>query len=441
LAKIAFVSLGCAKNLVDTEQMMSALETAGHEILPDIDNTDIVVINTCGFIESAKTEAIEEILEVAKLKAEGRVGAIIVAGCLVERYREELMTELPEVDAIVGCGAFLEIGQAVDAVLAKEKKAVFGDLNAPIKGQSRMLTTPPYMAYLKVAEGCDNHCAYCVIPSLRGKYRSRTVEDVLDEAEGLAEYGVKELIVIAQDTSRYGTDLYGKRMLPELLKKLADIKGIEWIRLHYLYPDEIDDELIDTIASLPKVLHYFDIPIQHVSDHLLESMNRRGDGKYLGELFKKLRTKIPDCVIRTSIIVGLPGETKDDFVKLCDFLKKHKLERAGVFAYSAEEGTLAAEMPDQVPEELKQRRLEIVTDLQSRVMNDYNERCMGKTLRVLCEGFDRYAECWFGRTYADSPDVDGKVFFSSSQKIREGTFVDVVIEDTLDGDLVGSIVE
>lgn len=435
--KIGMVSLGCAKNQVNSEQMLYQLHTGGYEITTNVENTDAVIVNTCGFIESAKSEAIAEILELAALKDEGKIGKIIVTGCLAQRYADELRTELPEVDAVVGCGSYHEIVDVVEETLAGGNPVAMGDINAELPEISRVLTTPEYYAYLKIAEGCDNRCSYCVIPSLRGKYRSRRMEEIVQEAKDLAQMGVKELIVVAQDTSRYGLDLYGERKLAELLGQLCAIGGIRWVRVHYMYPDEISDELIDVLATEEKIVKYLDIPIQHANDKILKAMNRRGNKDVLESLFTKLRQRIPGLVLRTSLICGLPGEGEEEFEELCDFLRKHRLERVGVFAFSPEEGTPAAEMEPGCDSEEAMRRVDIITDIQSRIMDDYNDARMDTVMEVICEGFDRYAECYFGRTYADSPDVDGKVFFTSGVKLYEGQFVNVLITDTLDGDLVG----
>ena len=438
--KVAMVSLGCAKNQVDAEQMLCMLHEAGYEITTEVEYCDVAIVNTCGFIESAKSEAIEEILELGLLKNEGKIGKILVSGCLSQRYQEELMAELPEVDGILGCGSYGDIVSAVDSVLEGGTPRHFGDINGDLEEMGRVLTTPDYYAYLKIAEGCDNHCAFCVIPQLRGKYRSRKFEDLIDEAKMLAEEGARELIVIAQDTSRYGIDRYGKRRLSELLRELCRIEGFHWIRVHYLYPDEMDEELIDTIAQEEKICSYLDIPIQHCNDNILRRMNRRGNKEYLDKLLPYLREKIPGLVLRTSLIAGLPGEGEEEFAELCEFLKKHRMERVGCFVFSPEEGTAAAKM--EYPEQaIAQRRAEIVNEMQSRIMDDYNERMIGKTVEVLVEGYDRLAECQFGRTYADSPEIDGMVFFTSQRRIRAGSFVYVKIEETMDGNLVGSMVE
>lgn len=439
--KVGIISLGCAKNLVDSEQMLSLLDDAGFELVSDLEGADAVVINTCGFIEFAREEAYENIREAGLLKEEGKLGKIIVAGCLPQRVGEELFENFPEIDALVGCGSFMEIVDAVKRTLSGESVSLFGDIDAEIREEGRILTTPVHMAYIKIAEGCDNKCSYCVIPALRGKFRSRRMEDIISEAEGLAESGVKELIVVAQDTTRYGIDLYGERKISELLKELCKIEGLSWIRLHYLYPDEIDDNLIETVANEEKIVKYLDIPIQHVNDRILNAMNRRGNAEYLDKLFTKLRERIPGLVLRTSLIVGLPGETDDEFEELCDFIAKHRIERAGAFAFSPQEGTPAYDMPDQISESIKERRVELICSLTDRIMNEWNESKIGKVEKVLCEGFDQYAECFFGRSYADSPDIDGKIFFDAPKNTAIGEIYDVELTEVLDGDLVGKIVK
>ena len=441
MANIGFISLGCAKNQVDCERMMYRLQEAGHTICPDVVNCDAVVINTCGFIDSAKTEAIDHILQVGQLKQEGLVGKILVTGCLSQRYQQEILEEMPEVDAVLGTGSYTKIVAAVEQVLEGDTVADFDSIDAPEEETGRVVTTPEHYAFLKIAEGCDNRCSYCIIPYLRGKFRSRQLDDVLYEARMLAESGVKELIVVAQDTSRYGTDLPGhQRLLPELIRELCKIEKLHWIRLHYLYPDEIDDELIDTIAQEPKVVKYLDIPIQHCNDKVLKLMNRRGDHEFLCQLFAKLRSRIPGLVIRTSVITGLPGEGEEEFTQLCEFLKEQKLERTGAFAFSPEEGTPAAEM-EFVDADIARSRAEMVETIQSRIMDDYNASFIGKTLEVLVDGYDEEIEQFYGRTYADSPDIDGRVWIASEEALAEGSFVWVTIDSVIDGDLSGYIVE
>ena len=435
--KIALISLGCAKNLVNSEQMLCLLDDAGYILQAEPDGADAVIVNTCGFIDSAKSEAIDNILEMAALKAEGRLGKIIVTGCLSERYRGEIRRELPEVDALVGVGSFTEIVEVVRSALDGKTDDRFGDKDAPVDEVGRYLTTGPNWAYLRIAEGCDNRCAYCAIPDIRGKFRSRPLENVLAEAKALAESGCKELIVIAQDTTRYGTDLYGERKLTELCRELAKIEGLEWIRLHYLYPDEFDEELIEEIARNEKIVKYLDIPIQHISTPVLKRMNRRGTGEEIRSLFATLREKIPGLVLRTSLITGLPGEGEAEYEELCEFLKETRIERVGVFPFSPEEGTPAAEMPDRVDTETAERRAELIMDLQAGIMDDYYASRIGETLRVLCMGED--GAFLAGRSYADSPDIDGTIYFEGD--CAPGEFAQVRITGLMDGELVGEQVD
>ncbi len=441
MANIGFISLGCAKNQVDCERMMYRVQEAGHTVKEDITGSDVVVINTCGFIDSAKSEAIDYILQTAELKKQGLVGKILVTGCLAQRYQQEILTEMPEVDGILGTGSYTEIVSAIDDLLAQQQVVDFGSIDEPEQETGRIVTTPEHYAFLKIAEGCDNHCAYCIIPKLRGKYRSRQLDDVLYEARLLADSGVKELIVVAQDTSRYGTDLPDhKRLLPELLRRLCEIEGLHWIRVHYVYPDEIDDEFMEVMATEPKIVKYLDIPIQHCNSEILKRMNRRGDGDFLRALIAKLRERIPGLVIRTSLITGLPGEGEEEFQELCDFLREERLERVGAFAFSPEEGTPAAEM-EYVDNETAMARAQAIELLQSRIMDDYNAALIGKTLEVLVDGYDEEAEQFYGRTYADSPDIDGRVWLASEEPLREGTFAQVQIDGTVDGDLTGFVLE
>ena len=441
MANIGFISLGCAKNQVDCERMMYRVQEAGHTVKGDIAGSDVVVINTCGFIDSAKSEAIDFILQTAALKAEGLVGKILVTGCLSQRYQQVILEEMPEVDGVLGTGSYTEIVPAIEALLNDQQVFEFGSIDAPEQETGRIVTTPEHYAFLKIAEGCDNRCSYCIIPYLRGKFRSRQMDDVLYEARLLADSGVKELIVVAQDTSRYGTDLPGhKRLLPELLRKLCEIEELKWVRVHYVYPDEIDDEFIEVMASEPKIVKYLDIPIQHCNSKILKLMNRRGDGAFLRELFAKLRSRIPDLVIRTSLITGLPGEGEAEFQELCEFLRELRLERVGAFAFSPEEGTPAADM-EFVENEVAVKRAETVEMIQSAIMDDWCSSMIGKTLEVLVDGFDEEMEQFYGRSYADSPDIDGRVWIATEEPIREGDFVTVMIDGCLEGDLSGYIVE
>ena len=441
MANIGFISLGCAKNQVDCERMMFRVQEAGHNVQPDVVGSDVVIINTCGFIDSAKAEAIDFILQMGQLKQQGLVGKILVTGCLSQRYKEEIIAEMPEVDGILGTGSYTEVVPALEALLEDKQVSDFGSIDAPEVETGRILTTPEHYAYIKIAEGCDNRCSYCIIPYLRGKYRSRSMDDVLYEARVLAASGVKELLVVAQDTSRYGTDLPGhKRQLAQLLRELCKIDGLEWIRIHYLYPDEIDDELISVIAQEDKIVKYLDIPIQHCNSHILQLMNRRGDGPFLKALFHKLRSAIPGLVLRTSVITGLPGEDEAAFEELCLFLKEQKLERVGAFPFSPEEGTPAADM-EFVDSAVAQKRAQMVEDIQSRIMDEYNSSMLGKTLRVIVDGYDEEMEQYFGRTFADSPEIDGRVWIAADEPISEGSFINVLVDSLVDGDLSGYIVE
>ena len=438
--KVAFVSLGCDKNRVNTEQMMALCRKAGHIVTGDPEGADVAVLNTCGFIESAKSEAIDNILELAQLKDQGKLKKLLVTGCLTQRYPEDIRVELPEVDGMLGTGSYTDVAAAVEELMAGEKAEHFDDIHRTYEDGERVITTPSYTAYLKIAEGCSNGCAYCVIPKLRGRYRSRSMEAVLAEARELADSGVKELILIAQDVTRYGSDFQDGTTLAKLLDELCRL-DFHWIRLHYLYPEAVTDELIATIARQPKIVHYLDIPIQHCSDSILTAMRRRNTKEEIEVLFDKLRAAMPDVVIRTSLICGLPGEGEEEFEELCDFLREQKLQRAGVFQFSPEEGTLAVAMENQVDPEAAERRVELVVDLQSRVMDEYNESRLGEVMEVLCEGFDSEQGCYAGRTYADSVDIDGHVYFTAAGLVPAGSFVNVRITGVSDGDLTGEIEE
>ena len=438
--QVAFVSLGCAKNLVNTEQMMALCRDAGHIVTGDPEGADVAVLNTCGFIESAKSEAIDNILELAQLKKAGKLKKLLVAGCLSQRYPGEIRAELPEVDGMLGTGSYTDVVRAVEELMAGEHPEYFERMDQAYDDGERLVTTPPYTAYLKIAEGCSNGCAFCIIPKLRGRYRSRSMEALLAEARQLADSGVKELIVIAQDITRYGMDLEEPTSLAGLLKELCKL-DFHWIRLHYLYPEVITDELIDTIAREKKIVHYLDIPIQHCNDGILKAMRRRNTRAELEDLFDRLRRAIPDLVVRTSLICGLPGEGEAEFEELCQFLREQKLQRVGVFQFSPEEGTLAAAMEDQVDPETAARRVELVVDLQSRIMDEYNEARLGTVMEVLCEGFDAQAGCFAGRTYADSVEIDGRVLFTAAGAVPAGSFVNVRITGVSDGELTGEIEE
>ena len=438
--KVAFVSLGCSKNLVNTEQMMALCRQAGHQVTGEPEGADVAVLNTCGFIESAKTEAIDNILELARLKEQGKLKKLLVTGCLTQRYADDIRTELPEVDGMLGTGSYTDVVSAVEELMEGEKAEHFGNIHRTYEDGERLVTTPSYTAYLKIAEGCSNGCSFCIIPKLRGKYRSRSMDALLAEAKSLADRGVKELIVIAQDITRYGLDLGDGSNLAKLLNELCKL-DFHWIRLHYLYPEVITDELIHTIATQPKLLHYLDIPIQHCNDKILKAMRRHTTKAELVALFDKLRAAMPDVVLRTSLICGLPGEGEAEFEELCQFLREQKLQRAGVFQFSPEEGTLAAEMENQVDGETAARRVELVVDLQSRIMDEYNEERLGSVMEVLCEGFDSSAGCYVGRTYADSVEIDGHVYFTAAGLVPAGEFVQVRITGVSDGDLTGEIEE
>ena len=435
---VSFISLGCAKNQVDCEQMMYLLRQAGWRICAEPTDVDLAVVNTCGFIDAAKSEAIRNIIEMGQRKERGEIGKLLVTGCLAQRYRQQVLDELPEVDGVLGTGSYYDIVSAAEQLFRGETVRRFGDVNAEAPELGRILSTPRHYAYLKIAEGCDNRCGYCVIPSLRGRYRSRPMEACVAEAEELARRGVRELIVVAQDTSRYGLDLYGRRRLPELLRRLCAIDGLRWVRVHYCYPDEITDELIDVFAQEDKLVKYMDIPIQHVNDGILRRMNRRGNKAYLEQLFPTLRARIPGLVLRTSLITGLPGEGEEEFAELCDFLRRHRLERVGAFAFSPEEGTAAARM-DYPATEIAERRAELVAQLQSEILDNYNESLLDTETEVLCEDYD--GNYHYGRTYADSPGIDGTVRFTSGREIAPGEFVRVLLLGTEDGELVGREVE
>ena len=437
MTKVGFISLGCSKNLVDTEVMLRTLYDRGYEITPDECEAEIIVVNTCGFIESAQKESIDNILDVAWLKEHGKCKHIIATGCLVERFREQVMAELPEIDAMIGVGSLSHIADACDAVLRGERYTSFEDKETSPLGGERILTTPPYTAYLKIAEGCDNLCTYCAIPLIRGKLRSRPIEDIVEEARDLEALGVKELNLIAQDTSRYGLDLYGEYKLAALVRAICEATSIPWIRLLYCYPDKITDELIDELAANPRLLPYMDIPVQHISDKILRSMNRHGGKALIEETVEKLRRRVPNIVLRTTAMVGFPGETEEDFLELCEFVKKSRFDRFGAFTYSAEEGTAAAAFDGQIDEQVKQDRYDILMQTQLTVTEELNEKKVGTTLTVLTEGYDTVAEVYYGRSFADAPDVDGKIYFSSDRRLSEGDFVEVTVDEAVDYDLYG----
>ncbi len=440
--KVGIVSLGCAKNQVDAEMLLFTLRGRGYTIVDDPAKADAVIVNTCGFIDSAKQESIDEIIELGNLKREGKIKAIIVTGCLAERYQDEITKQLYEIDAAVGIGANEQIADVVEQVLGGNGTLeLFPDkLDLPLEG-GRVLSTPFYTAYLKIAEGCDNKCTFCAIPMIRGKFRSRKIENLIEEAKVLAADGVRELNIIAQDTTRYGEDLYGKPSLDKLLTELCKIDGLHWIRVLYCYPDSITDALIDVMAREGKIVNYIDLPLQHCNSEILRKMHRRGDRASLTALLNKMREKIPNVIFRSTFITGFPGETEEQFEELAEFAKEMNFQRLGCFAYSQEEGTPAAKMPDQLDDDVKQQRADIIMEHQQQVMAEYCESLLDTDIEVLVEGFDRLAECWYGRTYADAPEVDGCVFFTSPQKPQIGSFVTVHITDYLGCDPYGEIID
>ena len=441
--KVGFVSLGCSKNLMDTEVMLAKLVKVGYQIVPEDIDADIIIINTCAFIESAKKEAIDNILDIAWLKEHRNLKGIVVTGCLAERYQTEIFKEIPEVDAVLGVGSIHRIVKAVDAVAKGLKYSAFDDKNTCELGGDRVVTTPEYMAYIKIAEGCDNRCTYCAIPSIRGKFRSRKMEDIVNEAKEMEALGVKELNIVAQDTTRYGLDLYGEYKLPELIRAICAETNIPWIRLLYCYPDKITDELVAEIRDNDRVVKYIDLPIQHISDSVLRRMNRHGDSAMIKSVIAKLRAEIPGICIRTTVIVGFPGETDADFEELCEYVKEAEFDRLGAFTYSQEEDTPAYNFDDQIDENVKQERYDILMREQMHISAEKNEKMVGKRLRVLCEAFDPVAEIYYGRSQADAPDIDGKVYFENAlgkKRIAPGTFVEVEIEQTEDYDLIGKTI-
>lgn len=432
MIKIGVISLGCSKNLVDTEIMIGLLKKEGYEITNDAAAADVIIINTCAFIDSAKEEAINTILEMAKYKTGGNLKKLIVTGCLAQRYSAEFQKELPEVDACVGVGRFSDIA----GILKSDEKIFRGNEEGQYPEHApRVLTTPSYTAYLKIAEGCDNKCTYCIIPKIRGKYRSRKIENIVAEAKELAEKGVKEINVVAQDTTRYGEDIYGKQMLPELLERLAAIDGVKWLRLMYLYPEKITDELISVITENEKIPPYFDVPVQHISDRILKRMNRRTTREQIYGLIEKIREKIPEAVIRTTLIAGFPGETEEEFCELADFVKRARFDRLGVFAYSREEGTPADKLDGHLPDEIKTGRAEKLMAIQKEISADKCREKIGTVNEALVEGLAENK--YYGRTAADAPEIDGKVFFTSDRKLAPGDFVHVRITDAGVYDLRG----
>lgn len=442
MVKVGFVSLGCSKNLVDTEVMLHTLEEAGYELVAEDIEADVVIINTCAFITSAKQEAIDNILDVAWLKKHKNLKGIVVTGCLAERYKEEIFTEMPEVDALIGVGSLSHIAEAVEAAYHGKRYSSFEDKDACPLGGQRILTTPPYTAYLKIAEGCDNRCSYCAIPMIRGKFRSRPIEDLVEEAKALEASGCKELNIVAQDTTRYGLDLYGEYALARLVKAICAETAIPWIRLLYCYPDKITDELIEEMRVNPRLLSYLDLPIQHINEDILRRMNRHGGAELIKANLAKVKAAVPGLVVRTTVIVGFPGESDAQFTELCEYIREEKFQRLGVFTYSAEEGTPAAGFDGQIDEQVKQDRYDILMNEQLPIAEAWNQSMIGRELDVLLEGFDPVSEAFYGRSVYDAPDVDGKVYFTApGRKLPVGGFVKVRITDTLDYDLVGELAD
>jgi ribosomal protein S12 methylthiotransferase RimO len=439
--KVGMVSLGCPKNQIDAELMLGTLADAGYDLVEDAAMADVAIVNTCGFIESAKSEAIEEILELAALKKEGRIKRLVVTGCMAERYRDTILEELPEVDAVVGIGANHKIADIIASLAEKSCLGVYAEKEDLRMCGRRIRTTLPFYSYLRIADGCNNKCSFCAIPNIRGRFRSRPMEELVEEAALLASKGVRELTVIAQDTTEYGSDLYGKRMLPELLNKLCEVEGLKWIRVLYCYPEKISDELLDVIAGQPKMCKYIDMPIQHVSSGVLRAMRRPGDRESLSKLIAHIREKVPGIVLRTTLMTAFPGETQEDFEQLVEFVREAKFEKLGCFIWSAEEDTPAFDLPDRVDPETAAQREESLIDEQSRVMDALNAAMIGKKPEVMVEGFDRLAECFYGRSQGEAPEIDGKIFFDTDgKKLKPGEFVTVEITDVMDCDLVGRLV-
>jgi ribosomal protein S12 methylthiotransferase len=439
--KVGMVSLGCSKNQVDAEIMLALIQENGFELCADAEQCDVVIINTCGFIEDAKKESIETILEFCQMKAEGKIKVVVVTGCLAERYQKEVALEIPEADVVLGIGCNGEIVKAIKQALAGERVVSFADKTLmPLSG-NRVLANAPFFAYVKLADGCNNRCAFCAIPLIRGDFRSRPMEDVLDEVKRLAAQGVKEVNVVAQDTTRYGDDLYGRLVLPELLREICKIDGIRWVRILYCYPDRITDELLEVMAQEEKIVKYVDVPIQHANGEVLRAMNRKGNAESLKALLQKIRDKVPGVVLRTTMIVGFPGETEEQFEELCNFIHEVKFERLGCFTYSREEDTPAAEMADQIDPEVMQRRAEVLMTEQLSIAEEINKTFVGKTFTVMVEDMDEESGLYYGRSYMDAPDIDTKVYFSSEEDLCPGDFVEVVVENFIEYDLVGRIKE
>ncbi len=439
--KVGMVSLGCSKNQVDGEIMLSLIQREGYELCGDAAQCDVIIINTCGFIEDAKRESIETILEFCEQKRQGQVKAVVVTGCLAERYQREIVSEIPEADVILGIGRNTDIVAAIDQALQGQRVVEFSPKDDLIMDADRVLANAPFFAYIKLADGCDNRCTYCAIPNIRGRFRSRKMENILEEVRRFAAQGVTEINLVAQDTSRYGEDLYGKLMLPELIREVCKVDGVHWVRILYCYPQRITDELLEVMAAEPKVVKYMDVPLQHASGRVLQAMNRRGDKQYLLELMQKIRAKVPGIVLRTTFITGFPGETEEDFAELTDLVKQVRFERLGCFTYSLEDGTPAFDMPGQIDEETKRRRAEIVMSEQLLIAEEFARSLIGRELEVVIEGLDEQSGLYFGRSYMDAPDIDTRVWFDSPYEHEAGEYVLVSITDSQGYDLLGEETE
>ena len=439
--KVGMVSLGCSKNQVDGEIMLSLIQRDGYELCGDAEQCDVVIINTCAFIEDAKRESIENILEFCELKRQGVIKAVVVTGCLAERYQQELVTEIPEADVILGIGRNTDIVNAIDQALQGERVVEFAPKDELVMDAERVLTNAPYYAYIKLADGCDNRCTYCAIPKIRGRFRSRKMENILEEVRRFAAQGVTEMNLVAQDTTRYGEDIYGKLMLPELIREVCKVDGVHWVRILYCYPQRVTDELLEVMASEPKVVKYMDVPVQHASGRILKAMNRRDDYDYLRNLMQKIREKIPGVVLRTTFITGFPGETEEDFAEMTRLVKEVKFERVGCFTYSPEDGTPAYSMPDQIDEETKRRRADIVMSEQLAIAEEFARSWIGRELEVVVEGLNEETGIYYGRSYMDAPDIDTRVYFDSPYEHETGEYVMVTVTGSQGYDLVAEEAE
>ena len=441
VVKVGMVSLGCSKNQVDGEIMLSLIQRDGYELCGDAEQCDVVIINTCAFIEDAKRESIENILEFCELKRQGVIKSVVVTGCLAERYQQELVTEIPEADVILGIGRNTDIVNAIDQALQGERVVEFAPKDELVMDAERVLTNAPYYAYIKLADGCDNRCTYCAIPNIRGQFRSRKMENILEEVRRFAAQGVTEMNLVAQDTTRYGEDIYGKLMLPELIREVCKVDGVHWVRILYCYPQRVTDELLEVMASEPKVVKYMDVPVQHASGRILKAMNRRDDYGYLKNLMQKIREKIPGVVLRTTFITGFPGETEEDFAEVTRLVKEVKFERVGCFTYSPEDGTPAYSMPEQIDEETKRRRADIVMSEQLVIAEEFARSWIGRELEVVVEGLNEETGIYYGRSYMDAPDIDTRVYFDSPYEHETGEYVMVTVTGSQGYDLVAEEAE